>query len=225
MTEAVTVNSRLADIVASRPAAAAVLDELGIDYCCGGDRSLSEASDRTADEATALAARLDGMKTPDHRDWRDAPTGELIDYILATHHGYTRGALGNIDPLLQRVMQAHFRSHGELLTEIHRLFGTLKQELELHLLKEEELLFPAILSGDTSAGRLLDEMEQEHDGAGEILHELKDRTGGFVPPDNVCPSFSDLYRRLAELSADIHRHVYLENYVLAPRMSPSAGLR
>jgi len=219
MTKEITTASRLADIVAAKPSTATILDELGVDYCCGGNRSLLEVFDDAPDKAAALAAELNEVVVPEDRDWRGASTDELIDYILATHHVYTRKALGSIDPLLQQVMQAHFENHGESLAAIHQMFNALKADLELHLLKEEKLLFPAILSGHESAGSLLREMEDEHEGAGSILHKLQDQTKDFTPPDDACESYRELFRQLKALSADIHRHVHLENYVLAERVS------
>ena len=218
MTERITKQTRLADIVAVKPAAADILDALDIDYCCGGNRSLEEALSDSAHEAAAVAGELDAIRAPADRNWRNAELPELIDYILATHHVFVRRELVAIDPLLQRVMHAHFQNYGETLTEIHRRFSALKGELELHLMKEEEVLFPRILAGSSESLEPLREMEDEHAVAGEILHELRDLTEGFDPPEGACESFRELYQRLQALSADIHRHVHLENYVLAPRV-------
>ncbi len=218
MTGRITKQTRLADIVAMKPVAADTLDALDIDYCCGGNRTLEKALSDSAHEAVALASELDAIRAPADRDWRSAELSELIDYIVATHHVFVRRELAAIDPLLQRVMHAHFRNYGETLREIHRRFSALEGALELHLMKEEEVLFPRILAGSSEALDPLQEMEDEHDGAGEILHELRELTEGFSPPEGACESFRELYQRLESLSANIHRHVHLENYVLAPRV-------
>lgn len=218
MSDRITVESRLADIVASKPAAARILDDRGIDYCCGGDRSLREALGGEDREAAALVSELEGLSAPADQDWRTRPITELIDFLEATHHVFTRRELATIDPLLQRVMRAHFRNHGKVLTEIHHRFGILRGELEIHLLKEEEVLFPEIRAGQADALAPLADMEREHDVAGQILHELRDLTGNFTPPAGVCETFRALYGHLEALSRDIHRHVHLENYILAPRV-------
>jgi len=54
---AATVN----DILVEHPAAVAVFNTFGIDACCGGDATLSEAARRDGADVFALIAALDAI--------------------------------------------------------------------------------------------------------------------------------------------------------------------
>jgi regulator of cell morphogenesis and NO signaling len=59
-------------------------------------------------------------------------------------------------------------------------------------------------------------MRQEHDVAGALLARLRTLTDGYTPPEDGCASYRLLYQGLAELEADTHLHVHIENNVLFP---------
>ncbi|BBM70606.1 iron-sulfur cluster repair di-iron protein [Rhodothermus marinus] len=222
------LSKTLGELVAADERRAALFDRLGLDYCCGGDRSLEAACrERGLDPAT-VAAVLEALETSEAADepgvdWRTRPLAELIDHIVATHHAYLRRELPRLSALMDRVAQVHGHQ-STWLHEAREVFGRLKLELEAHMRSEEEAIFPLIRaleegSADAAAELepLLVQAEQEHDAAGEALHRLRMLSGNYRPPEWACSSFRALLEGLQALEADMHRHVHRENNILFPR--------
>lgn len=61
-------------------------------------------------------------------------------------------------------------------------------------------------------------MNSEHDRVGELLVTLRRQTGGYEPPEDACPTWRALYAGCAEMEADVHQHVHLENNLLFPKI-------
>jgi regulator of cell morphogenesis and NO signaling len=155
---------------------------------------------------------------------------ELANYIIEKHHVFTRNELVRLTALFEKVCSVHGGNHPELL-ELSLLFGTLKAELEPHMMKEERILFPYIVGLEAAVmnnvptpfapfgtvGNPIAAMMREHDAAGEILRTMRKISGDFAIPENACFSYSTLYNALAELEADLHQHIHLENNILFPR--------
>jgi regulator of cell morphogenesis and NO signaling len=60
-------------------------------------------------------------------------------------------------------------------------------------------------------------MEHEHDSAGKALRGMRELSRGYVSLSDACVSYQTLYKALAELEADLHQHIHLENNILFPR--------
>ncbi len=142
----------------------------------------------------------------------------LIDRIMTIHHAYLRKELPVISELLFKVLNVHGEGHPELY-EVHKIFGLLKMELEAHLVKEEVKLFPKIIAEDSDVKALIRELEAEHDGAGEALHNLTDLTDHFTLPKNACTTYVLVYEKLKALVADMYMHVHSENNILFKRIT------
>ncbi len=216
--------------IASRlPGAVALFERLGIDYCCGGARSLREACDRahvSLDEVMAALRGMPARSQPAQVGWDAAPIPALIQHIVDTHHAYTRRALRDIPPLLERVARRHAGGHRELL-EISALYQALATELAPHMTKEEEVLFPyalALADGASPSACFstvrapISVMQREHDTAGALLRHLHQAARGYAPPADACDSYRALLAALSDLERDLHAHIHLENNVLFPRL-------
>jgi len=217
------------------PAAPRVLESLGIDYCCGGGKSLAAAcreqnlSTEQVLEAIASAAGA-GKSAATDRDWQKEPLAELIEHIRTTHHKYTREEIARLNPLLAKVAAKHGKNHPELV-RIQAAFSGLAQELDSHLMKEERVLFPYIQRLEESTARNqpaapvpfgtvrnpVSMMIHGHDSAGAALRAMREASGNYTAPADACTSYQTLYRALAEFEADLHQHIHLENNILFPR--------
>ena len=231
----VTMEKTVRELASEMPGAARVFEKLGIDYCCGGKQTLEQAclaarvQVATVVEALA-AAQPSGDADRNQKDWRAAPLAELIDHIKRTHHQCTRQEIVRLGPLFDKVCSVHGANHPELFA-LHATFKGLADELTTHLLKEEMVLFPYIERMEESVlqkepilpsqfGTVQNPvmmMEHEHDSAGNALRALRTGSNGYMPPSDGCTSYQTLYRALAELEADLHQHIHLENNILFPR--------
>lgn len=211
----------IGEIVAGLPEAAAIFKKAGIDYCCGGNRKLAEVILEQGIDEESLYSQLkkasaDRAARYQGNDFLSMEPGALSNYIEDTHHAYMWKVLPEITEILEVVLRAHGRNHQELF-QVYRLFGSLKTELEQHLLKEETMLFPVISEEASSREeklRLSKEIIDEHIAAGEILSELRRVTGDYAIPADACPTFIKAYEMLEEMEQDLHQHIHLENNIL-----------
>ena len=216
----------LGDLVAERPARARVFERLGIDYCCHGRRSLADASTEAGLDPEAVAEELDAVVDQTGADVDRLEPVALVEHILDTHHRYLHEELPLLVALAEKVRDVHGARHPEL-ARVAALVTEIRDDLDPHLAKEEQILFPAIrewVDGQQTFpfGTLSNPvrmMMADHDRAGELLEELRGLTDGYTPPADGCASYQSLYRRLHELEVDTHRHVHLENNVLFPAIT------
>jgi regulator of cell morphogenesis and NO signaling len=217
----ITPQTTISEIARTRPATTRVFERRGIDYCCGGGRSLADACARAGLDVAALVAELEvAPTTAADRDWASAPIGALIDHLVSTHHAFTRSELERLTQLAAKVARVHGDKQ-PMLVALDREVQQMALELGAHLAKEEQILFPRIRAGAPVDGPVAVMME-EHDTHGQTLARLAEMTGGYAPPAEACGSWRALYDSLASLDADLHRHIHLENNILFPRADAAA---
>ena len=229
-----TGNLTVREIAGSSLAAVRVFEKLGIDYCCGGKRPLAQVCLEKGYDAGAVQGELDRAMADApaaDRDWTTAPLTELIGHIVDTHHTYLRRELPAIGIRLEKVYRVYNERHGPTLTGLPQVFAALRAELELHMQKEEMILFPVVAACEASvqSSRELPQspfgsvanpiqmMEAEHESAGQALARIREITNDFAVPDYACVTYRALMSGLDELERDLHLHIHLENNILFPR--------
>lgn len=225
----ITPEAAVGDLVRAVPARSRIFGTLGIDYCCGGKKSLADVcQSKGLDPATVIAMLSAMADAPDAASANpDALTlSELCDHIEQVHHVYLRAELPRLDFMTRKVAAVHGDREPRLL-EVRRVFESFNAELIAHTLEEDEAVFPAIrqleaTNGASAAAAIslkssIDKLEHEHAGAGAALARFKALTDNYTPPDWACNTFRALYDGLAELEKDMHLHVHKENNVLFPR--------
>jgi regulator of cell morphogenesis and NO signaling len=216
------------EIVAADFRTAAVFEAFGIDFCCGGQQPFDVAC-RTASADPDLVLRaLEAMRTRGRGDERvsEWPVDRLIDHIVTVHHEYVRLALPTIGRYLNKLEDVHGTRHPEL-AEVRTHFERLGHELEHHLQKEEQVLFPYIRALANACGLVscpfgtvanpIRMMEHEHRDAGDEMRTIRDLTRGYATPPDGCTTYAVCMAELARFERDLHRHVHLENNVLFPK--------
>ena len=206
------------EMAAEEPKAIEIFKELGIDFCCGGGISLSDALREKGVSPEQFAERLEKLKAGSGHNreinFQDMKPASLADYIVVTHHEYLRKALPETYALFLKVLRVHGAHHPELYPAF-KLFGNLKTELEQHLIREETILFPEIAElNEEKVQKLAKEIKEEHESAGELLDQLQAVTNNYALPSDACASFTNLYASLKEIEDDIHQHIHLENNIL-----------
>lgn len=231
MTATVPLDATLAEIVNDHPDLARELERRSLDYCCGGRRTLAEACEEAGLDPTSTAADLTAAASEtEPAPWADLGLAALVDHLEATHHRYLHDELPRLGTLVDKVHGVHGTRHPEL-SDVRTTYAALRADLEPHLMKEEQVLFPMIrelaAAGDGPApsfhcGSLanpISVMLAEHDRAGDLLARLRELTGGYTPPDDACASYTALYAGLEQLEADTHLHVHKENNLLFPAVT------
>lgn len=218
------------DIVTQEPSLSRLFEESGIDYCCGGGKTLREASEEKGVETDALIERLrdaiSASPAGEGPNPSDLNLTELTEHIVQTHHAYLQTELPRLDQMTRKVEKVHGEREPRL-AEVLETFTDLAEEMTNHMIKEEQVLFPLIRSIDASeslsgagpptlAGPIA-QMEMEHDQAGGALERLRELCDGYTPPEWACNTYRAMIDGLQELEEDLHQHIHKENNILFPR--------
>jgi regulator of cell morphogenesis and NO signaling len=212
------------ELVAVRPGRSRIFQAAGIDFCCQGGRTLLEACERKGISASLIVRQLEAElvePVAPSQNPAELPPHELAAYIVETHHGYLRRELPRLHAMSERVAHVH-AGHTPALVEVFQIFLGMEQELTSHMMKEEQILFPAVMamSRGEVAPMSLDGpiacMIHEHDEVGAALARMQELTRGYQPPADACNTYRALFAGLGELEEDLHRHIHLENSVLFP---------
>ncbi len=234
----ITPETTVAEIATSAPATIRIFQQHQIDYCCGGKIPLTQACTAAGLEVDALMTELQTALAPDSPvpEWTSATLRALIQHIQARYHEQLRLELPRLDAMLAKVVSRHGDHLPETLLPLQRAFRRLQAELLEHMAKEDQVLFPFIVALEAGEPLPIENarqwiqspiaaMEADHAEAGRALVFIRSVTDGFAPPEWACPTFRGLYYGLAQLEADMHLHVHLENNVLFPRAArlPNTG--
>jgi regulator of cell morphogenesis and NO signaling len=225
-------NMTLAEIVTENIRSAIVFEEYGLDFCCKGKRPLSEACaekeidiQKVLDDLNNLSGSNYGNQN--HDDWQ---LNFMVDYIINNHHQYVRRMIPVISLHSDKVASVHGSNHPETL-RIADLFLSVREELEMHMMKEERILFPYIKELHAAEENNIEltpppfgsiqnpirMMELEHTSAGDALYQIRKLSNNYAHPDDACNTFKALYSELKEFEEDLHRHIHLENNILFPK--------
>jgi regulator of cell morphogenesis and NO signaling len=226
---AISTTTFVGQIVAARPLLARVFERLGIDYCCGGKRTLAEACVAKGLDPATVAVLLDAAaQLAGPKPAVDAATmslSSLADHIESTHHVYLKEELPQLVEKADRVARKHAWRDSRL-PAVAATMRELAEEMFSHMAKEENILFPLVRELEQkgtvshacgSLANPIRQMETEHDSAGGALARLRELTDGFTPDAESCNTHRAMLAGFAQLEGDLHDHVHKENNVLFPR--------
>lgn len=223
----------LGQIAAKDLRKAQVFKKYGLDFCCGGKKTVKEACAEKGLDVTKVEQELQQAdKMPSSRPipYGDWSLDFLADYIVNTHHSYVRKNLPDITAYADKVMKVHGSRHPELI-RIKQLVAEANAELSGHMVKEEKVLFPYIkalvaakdhtqplqAAHSGSLQSIINMMELEHEVVGKNLEKIRQLSQNYLLPEDACASYSLLYRMLDEFEEDLHLHIHLENNILFPK--------
>lgn len=217
----------LGNIVADDFRAASVLSEAGLDFCCGGSKTLDAACREKGIDKEEVVQKLEALETQPviaGQNFKEWQPGFLCDYIVNTHHSYIRKTLPELLFYTEKIRDVHADRHPEL-KEVASLFRKISSELLLHLDKEEQVLFPAIkeamkTKSPASLKTIASEMpgmHEEHEFVGGAMDKIGEITGRYKVPADGCNTYAVTYKLLNQFEDDIHIHVHLENNILFPK--------
>lgn len=228
----ITQNTTIGEIVAYDFRTAALFSKLGIDFCCRGNRTIEEVSEKKSLNAQELRRELEEIlqKTESGSiDFKSWPLDLLADYVEKTHHRYIEEKTPVLLAFLHKLCKVHGERHPELF-EINRLFTESAQDLAAHLKKEELILFPFVrkmvnarITGKKferpqfgTVENPIEMMKHEHDTEGERFREIARLTNHYTAPADGCNTYRTAFLMLEEFEQDLHKHIHLENNILFP---------
>jgi len=206
---------------------AEVFMHAGIDFCCGGKKTLEQACReknidlKLIEEEIRAIEQAPVLSNVNFKEWEP---GFLADYIINTHHKYVLKTLPELVYYTKKIASVHGQHHPELI-EVAKLFEEISKELQQHLQKEEEVLFPAIKSAvqhstielKSTISSEIARMSREHEFAGGAMDKINELTAGYMVPEDGCNSYQVAFKMLKQFENDLHIHVHLENNILYPK--------
>jgi regulator of cell morphogenesis and NO signaling len=212
---------------------AEIFKKYGLDFCCGGKKTVRQACADKGIDATKVEEELQNAEVAAFT--RPLPYNEwslsfLADYIVNTHHSYVTKTLPELKAYATKVAKVHGSHHPELVP-VRQLVEDIDQELTEHMVKEESILFPFIkqLEASKSNGKKLEPagfgtvqnpinmMEHEHEAVGKNLEKIRVLTNDYAIPEDACASYKLLFKMLEEFESDLFTHIHLENNILFPK--------
>lgn len=226
-------NATIKSIVTEDFRAAAIFEKHSLDFCCNGGITIERACAQRNVDARVVFAELEqlgnaGRDTmPKFTEW---PLDELVQYIINVHHKYVREALSVIFAHTQKVATVHGANHPEVV-EIARHFHIVAGEMQSHMMKEENILFPYIIAlvkakrhgvaahrpPFGTAQNPIRMMEAEHQAAGAEMYAIRSLSANYTYPEDACTTYRVSYQELQQFELDLHQHVHLENNILFPK--------
>ena len=222
----------LGDIVAKDLRKAEVFKKYGLDFCCGGKKTVKEACAEKGLDVAMIEKELQNsdksVSTARPLPYNDWNLDFLADYIVNTHHSYVKKTIPDVRSYAEKVAKVHGAHHPELL-QINKLAQEVCDEMSAHMVKEETVLFPyvkqlvASTNGKVKFGNLdtvktpINMMEMEHEVVGNNMDKIREISNNYALPEDACGSYAYLFKTLDEFENDLHIHVHLENNILFPK--------
>ncbi len=218
------ITRTIGEIVKNDFRTAETFREYGIDFCCGGKKTLEQACNEKNIDSLKIVHSLERVESEPGKpgtNFNEWSLDFLCDYIVNTHHRYVLKTLPELVFYTGKIASVHGDHHKEL-REVSEIFQKINAELLAHLKKEEEVLFPAIkaaLKQKTEANSVLiqseiQRMTGEHEFAGGAMDTINEITGNYLVPEDGCNTYNVTFRLLREFEDDLHIHVHLENNIL-----------
>ncbi len=212
---------------------AEIFKKFGIDFCCGGKKTLSKVCQEKNLDLDLIKKELnkiEGMEGIASQNFQTWDAEFLADYIINTHHKYVKLTIPFLLEITKKVARVHGEERPELI-DIANLFADVADELTAHMFKEEQVLFPYIkqlnashttpnsqhFPAFASVEQPILMMEHEHETVGELFRSIRTLSDDYTPPNSACNSYKVSYSKLKEFEEDLHQHIHLENNILFPK--------
>lgn len=218
-------NQSLGELARDLPGATAIFHKHKLDFCCGGSRTLADAAARKGLDTAAIEQELLALQpqSTSQQQLVELDNKALIEHILTRFHDVHREQLPELIRLSRRVERVH-GDHPKCPAGVSAHLEQMQEELEMHMQKEEQILFPMIARGVGGiAVAPVQVMRHEHDDHGAALERLLDLAHNLSLPDGACNTWQALYRGLETLKNDLMEHIHLENNVLFQRVDGQLG--
>ena len=229
----ITTNTNVGQLVAANYKTADVFKKYGVDFCCGGNISITQAAEKFGAPVTALLQDLEKVSTREDMEsvlLQKLPLDALIDHIVEQHHAFVRENVESIPPYLAKLADVHGGNHPELI-EVEKLFTQAAAALTRHIEEEEQILFPYIKElvkakakgeapvrkGFGTIANPIASMHDDHDAEGERFRSISALTKGYTLPEDGCNTYRAGLAKLEAFENDLHRHIHLENNILFPK--------
>jgi regulator of cell morphogenesis and NO signaling len=171
------------------------------------------------------------------KDWREAPLKSLVEHLVRDHRSWRVKDFPMIQELFDRLEDTAGSTQPSGLVSLRRGFYRLRAEMEGHMSREENVLFPAIVDAEShavtgSAGlrpvfgsiqNPITMLEDDHDHEDRFLAVMRDAAHGYQLPEGADENLRTLFGALQALEAAMHAHTRIESSILFARALQLSG--
>jgi regulator of cell morphogenesis and NO signaling len=215
----------LGEIAVDHPAATRVFLRHKLDFCCGGKRSLELACAQAGLDVDAIERELEreSSRADDASSWQARSSAEIADHIEAQYHATLRRDVPALIQAARKVEKVHAEK-AAVPAGLGDELSAFWDEMQHHMRKEEEILFPLLRRGGHGAmvEMPVRVMEREHDEHATRLARIRELTHSMQPPSYACATWRALYAGLTALEKELMLHIHLENNILFVRALAAA---
>lgn len=229
----ISPETSVGEVVKQNFKAASIFQENNIDFCCGGNKLISEVCREAGLIPDYLIGQLNAITEqtdPDAQFINSLRLDELCTYITEKHHHYVRESIPPLKLNLEKICEKHGAHHPELFN-ISELFSASSGDLTMHMQKEELMLFPFIRKMELawkngsslpkslfgSVSNPISMMLTEHQQEGERFDQISLLASNYKAPNDACITYELTLIQLRDFENDLHRHIHLENNILFPK--------
>jgi regulator of cell morphogenesis and NO signaling len=229
----ITSDTPVGEVVKTNFKTATLFQANKIDYCCGGDQTISEVCSKSGIKEEELINQLETVlqdSDPDTDYINNMELSTLAEYIVNRHHAYVQKNIPFLKQNLDKIAEVHGDNHPEL-ARVRDEFYESAGELTMHMQKEELLLFPYVKKMEEAKkenknlpsppfGKVANPiaaMMAEHENEGERYVRISELTNNYQVPADGCTTYEVTFKQLADFEKDLHRHIHLENNILFPK--------
>lgn len=226
-------NFTVGEIVKKNYRTAEVFKKYKIDFCCGGSKSINEVCSERNIPVSHLTSELDELSnnhTSNSHSYDEWDLDFLANYIVNVHHKYVNENIPLLLEYVNKIAKVHSENHPELI-KVREYFNEVSSELQHHMMKEENILFPYIIKLQEAfrnksafipppfgtVRNPISMMEIEHQSAGNLFKEMRKITNDYALPADACNTYNVTFQKLNEFENDLHHHIHLENNILFPK--------
>ncbi|MBI2519714.1 MAG: iron-sulfur cluster repair protein YtfE [Bdellovibrio sp.] len=211
-------STTLGDLVIAIPGSTALLRSYRLDFCCGGTVTLADACRISGISLEKINKELEKFqnsqkaleKNPVHT-W---PLTKITEYIVDHYHQNLRSRVPELLFLAEKVERVH-AGKDDCPQGLANAIRNIKVEMDSHMQKEEEILFPMIAAGNGSLAYMpIRILLAEHEGHGANLGLLRELAYNYKAPEHACNTWRALYAGLDQIEQELMEHIHLENHVL-----------
>lgn len=229
----ISPDTSVGEVVKQNFKTASIFQENNIDFCCGGNKLISEVcrnADLNSDQLIRKLESITEQTDPDSQYINYLNLEELCSYIIKRHHSYVRESIPPLNKNLEKICQKHGAHHPELF-KISELFSASSGDLIMHMQKEELMLFPFIKRLELSwkdkasvpkslfgsVSKPISMMLADHQQEGDRFDQISMLSENYKVPENACITYELTLKQLHDFENDLHKHIHLENNILFPK--------
>lgn len=207
----------LSELAIKLPMATEIFRQRRLDFCCGGKQTLRDACEKKQLSLDEVVSELRKLNIETENEFSKMPLNEITQFIKDRYHDDLRRRIPELVFLSQKVERVH-QDHPAVPKGLTEFLESFQADMFLHMMKEENVLFPLIDSGRGHMALMpVKVMTSEHDSHGRELEKMRSLAFDLVPPADACATWQALYRGLLKLEEELMDHIHLENNILFPR--------